>query len=438
MSTLKFTCPEHWNQIEDHLACAKGERFAFAFTRQLSDSDRGPVLEVVDIALSSDADVRGDRSGWYLSDEALDRVHNKAIESSTGLAEFHNHCLGPPGFSRTDEAGLGPMAEYMLDLLPGRPYVAAVWAQGQLHCEWWRVGNGAHVVRTTFDTVTVGGDHLRVLGAGTQADIRFDRQLPLIGQAGQASLAALRIAVVGAGGTGSQVLTGLSYMGARNLRVYDDDLVEESNLNRLVTADFDDIGVLKTEVAQRRIRRIDPRIGVNIEPAITVGSVNPELYDSDLIIGCLDHDGPRQRLNQIAVETGTPYVDIATGVDDTTSPPLVGGRVIFWLPGSPCLTCLGELDPAEVSRWAKPEAQQLLDREHGYGTGRPNPSVVQINALTCSAAINEISCWISGHRAPVGWLDIDMNGAAGSPGTWVTPRRLRPRDPACITCSPSP
>jgi hypothetical protein len=434
---LKFTDPSHWDRIEDHLARAAGERFAFAFTRPLHHGCNGPVLEVVDVALIADEDVEHDESGWYLSDSAVDRVHNQALASHTGLAEFHNHRLGPPGFSRTDQTALEPMATYVLNLLPGRAYVAGVWAEGQLHAEWWRIDSDATTDRRPFDTVIVIGDQLRVLNAPVVREERSDRQLPLIGRAGQAALAAIRLAIVGAGGTGSQVLLNLAYLGFRNILVFDDDEVETTNLNRLVTAELGDIGIAKTSVARRRLRGIDPRIAITPLPGITVDGDHPELYDVDLIIGCVDNDGPRHRLNQIAVDARTPYVDIATGVDNHVSPPLVGGRVIVTQPGGPCLMCLGELDTAEVSRWAKPAAQQQLDREHGYGTGTPNPSVVHLNALTVSAAINEIISWISGYRAPAGWLDVDLLGAASSPGTQIGPRRLPPRDDTCISCSQS-
>jgi hypothetical protein len=434
MSTLKFTHGGHWDRIEDHLTVTDGERFAFAFTRALCEGVNGPVLEVVDVALIADDDVEYDGSGWCLSAGAVDRVHNQALKSHTGLAEFHNHRLGPPHFSRTDETALKPMAAYVVDLLPDRPYVAGVWAQNQLHAEWWHAAGAGTIRRQPLDTVTTVGDQLRVLNAGAVGEERIARQLPLLGAAGQATVATLRVAVVGAGGTGSQVLLNLAYLGFRNILLLDDDTVETTNLNRLVTAGVDDVGLAKTRVAQHRLHTIDPRISLTALPGITVDGEHPALSEVDLIIGCLDHDGPRHRLNQIAIDTATPYLDIATGVDDRTSPPAVGGRAILVRPGGPCLMCLGELDTAEVSRWAKPAAQQRLDRQHGYGTSSPNPSVVHLNALAVSAAITEIVSWISGSRAPADWLDVDLQGATASPGTLIGPRRVCPRDDTCIAC----
>ena len=434
MGTLKFTDADHWALIEGHLAEASGERFAFAFTDTIRNDSDGPVLEVVDVVLIEDGDVERGPSGWYLADRALDRVHNRAAASGQGLVEFHNHHLGPPGFSRTDESALAPMVDYMLDLVPGSPYGAAVWAQGRVRADWWRTEGGGRVERGQFRTVTAIGEQFRVLNNAPVTDERFNRQLPLLGSETQAAIVTMRVAVVGAGGTGSHVALNLAYLGFRDVLILDDDLVEMTNLNRLVTADNADIGSPKTVVARRRMRAIDPLIQVRNLPGLTAGGAHPELHDVDLIIGCVDHDGPRQRLNQIAVDTRTPYIDIATGVDDTHEPFALGGRVVFVLPNGPCLSCLGELDSAEIARWAKTTGQQDLDRLHGYGTGTANPSVVHLNGLAVNAALTEIVAWLSGARRPARWLDIDLLGTAVRPGVQIAPRRVAGRNVGCVDC----
>jgi hypothetical protein len=434
MSTIKFTDPDHWARIEQHLAEASGERFAFALINTIHDGTDGPVLEVVGVILIDDDDVERGPDGWYLADRALDHVHNHAAAAGTGLMEFHNHHLGPPGFSRIDEAALTPTVGYVLDLLHGTPYGAAVWADGMVRADWWRPDGNGGVQRGQFRTVVVMGDRLRVVNASPVTDERFSRQLPLLGTDAQAAIAAVRVAVVGAGGTGSHVALGLAYLGFRDVLILDDDLVEASNLNRLVTADLADIDSPKVLVARRRMRAIDPAIRVRALPGLTVAGDHPELHDVDLIIGCVDHDGPRHRLNQIAVDTRTPYIDIATGVDNTQGPIAVGGRVVFVLPGGPCLTCLDELDSAEIARWAKPSDQQALDRMHGYGTGAPNASVVHLNGLAVNAALAEVVAWLSGARRPAQWLDIDLVGSSSRPGVQIGPREAGKRTVGCIDC----
>jgi len=138
--------------------------------------------------------------------------------------------------------------------------------------------------------------------------------------------------------------------------------VELSNLNRVVTAGLVDVGAPKNLVARRSMEEIDPHIAVVALRGIGPQDEHPELNDVDLIIGCVDYDGPRNRLNQIAIDTATPYIDIATGIDTSLDPPAVGGRVVLVTPRGPCLHCHGELDAAEITRWAKHDDQRELDR----------------------------------------------------------------------------
>jgi hypothetical protein len=435
VSTVKFTDSEHWQGIERHLAQVSGARFAFAYTRTISNTAAGPVLEVVETLLVDELDTTRGIDGWYLSDQVLDHVHNHALATGYGILEFHNHHHGPPGFSHLDEDALAPTVDYCLKLLGGRPYGAAVWADGAVHADWWRLNSHGRVERGQFSTLTVLGDQLRVLNATPTAEERLARQVPLLGTRAQAAIATLRVAVVGVGGVGSHLAQGLAYLGLRNVLLMDDDLVEITNLNRMVTAGYADIGQPKTAVTRKRMRAIDPLGAVATAGGLTVTGEHPELDDVDLIIGCVDNDGPRNRLNQIAVRTRTPYLDIATGVDDATEPFALGGRVILTAPHGPCLTCLGELDAAEIARWAKTADQRELDRLHGYGSGSKNPSVVYLNGLTVNAALTELAAWLSGARPPAQWLDIDLIGDPSRPGTQVDPRQVAGPDPGCITCA---
>ena len=438
MACLKFTHPADWDAIEAHLLGARGEWFAFAYTRQHAVTDEGPILEVVGVDLIDEHDAVSDGSGWYLADAALDRVHNAALTQGHGLVELHSHLLGPPAFSPTDEDGLAAMADYVTGLLPNRTYGAGVYAAGRVHVEYWcRSADGLR--RGRFRSVTVHGDHLRVLNAPLdRRSDRLARQTALLGELGSATLSSLRVAVVGAGGTGSHAALALAYLGLSEVLVLDDDHAEVTNLNRLVTAGHADIGAPKNLIARRRMREIDPGLHVTALPALSPAGTHPELDDVDLIIGCVDNDGPRDRLNQIAVDAATPYIDVATGIDTTTSPPAVGGRVVLVVPGGPCLHCLDELDPAEISRWAKSPEQQALDREHGYGTAEPNPAVVHLNGIAVHAALGELVAWVSGHRPPAQYLDIDLSGvltrADSPPGCRVVPRRPAWPVSGCICC----
>ncbi len=327
------------------------------------------------------------------------------------------------------------MAGYVADLLPGRPYAAAVWAAGSLHAEWFRKGADG-LERGVIRSVTVIGDHLSILNRNDHVDgKRFSRQIPLLGRAGQAAVGHLRVAVVGNGGTGSHAVTLLAYLGVRDFVLLDDDVIDPTSLNRVVTAERPDIGVRKTLVARRRILAVDHDATVEALPGLTPSGIHPELLEADVIIGCVDDDGPRHRLNRIAVDAGIPYLDIGTGLDPDVEPPATGARIAFVLPGGPCLGCTEELDPLEVGRWYKPPQQQELDRAHGYGTGDPAPSVVHLNGLAVNVAIAELVAWISGARRPAVRLDVSLDGSDQLPGTRVSPSRDIIRRRGCVECS---
>ena len=438
MSGLKFTDQHHWKALEAHLR-GPGERFAFVHTRSLGNIGGGPILEVTGTELIDDSDAVHDEAGSYLADRVLDRVHNAAIRDGHGLVEFHSHHLGPPRFSHIDEAGVAPMADYATSLMPDRAYGAGVYAQGRVHAEHWtRTRNETH--RGRFRSVTVYGDQLRIVNAPEPAHSdRLDRQADLLGEWGSTTLSELRVAIVGVGGTGSHAALALAYLGVDELLLLDSDVVDTTNLNRLVTAGTADIGAPKNLVARRRVREIDPGLRCTALPALTPDGDHPELHDVDLIIGCVDEDGPRDRLNQIAVDSATPYLDIATGVQINASPPLMGGRAILVQPHGPCLHCHAELDPVEVARWTKAPDQQALDRQHGYGTGNPNPAVVHLNGITAHAAIGELIAWISGHRPPAHYLDIDLSGflaqEKSTSGCRITPRRPSMHGSGCFACA---
>ncbi len=156
--------------------------------------------------------------------------------------EFHNHELGPPGFSVIDEAGLEPMARYVTAMLPDRPYGAGVYAEGRVHVEHWTPTDDG-LRRGQFRSVTGVGDEFRMLNPPqSTAAGRLIRQSDVLGPHGMGTLTGLRVAIVGAGGTGSQAALAIGYLGVEDLLILDDDIVEESNLNRLVTAGYVDLG----------------------------------------------------------------------------------------------------------------------------------------------------------------------------------------------------
>ena len=167
-----------------------------------------------------------------------------------------------------------------------------------------------------------------------------------IGDAGQESLAAARVAVVGCGALGSRIAelltrAGVGRSGAGLIRIIDRDYVDLSNLQRQALFDEDDARRArpKASAAVRHLRAIDS--GTRLEAVVR--DLNPAnalslLSGMTLILDGTDNFRTRFLINDAAVETNTPWVYGAA----------VGSRgmTAMIIPGvTPCLRCFMEFLP---------------------------------------------------------------------------------------------
>ncbi len=94
---------------------------------------------------------------------------------------------------------------------------------------------------------------------------RYSRHLliPEVGLAGQERLTASRVLVVGAGGLGSPALQYLAAAGVGRIGIVDDDVVDETNLQRQTIFATADVGRNKAAVAAERLRALNPLVAVD-------------------------------------------------------------------------------------------------------------------------------------------------------------------------------
>ena len=90
----------------------------------------------------------------------------------------------------------------------------------------------------------------------TNKDLRrYNRHLmlPEVGHEGQGKIKNAKVLVVGAGGLGCPILQYLAAAGVGTLGIMDNDVVDESNLQRQVLYGINDIGKLKAIIARQRL-----------------------------------------------------------------------------------------------------------------------------------------------------------------------------------------
>src|SRR4051794_10718776 len=92
---------------------------------------------------------------------------------------------------------------------------------------------------------------------------KHDRQ-SFLGATSEQILTHARVGIVGLGGGGSHAVQQLAHLGVGNYVLVDPDVIDESNLNRLVGGTLEDVKhrVLKIDIASRTILAV---VGASID-----------------------------------------------------------------------------------------------------------------------------------------------------------------------------
>ena len=164
----------------------------------------------------------------------------------------------------------------------------------------------------------------------------YSRQTILkeLGEKGQQQLAKSKVAVVGVGGLGTVSSLYLALAGVGYIRLIDQDTVEIHNLHRQILYSTDDLHYPKTEVAAKKLEKLNPLITVEAIPEnVNASNVERLLQGVDCVVDGLDNIMTRYLVNRACVKSKTPYVfGAAIGIE--------GNLSVFAPPETGCLECL--------------------------------------------------------------------------------------------------
>jgi molybdopterin/thiamine biosynthesis adenylyltransferase/rhodanese-related sulfurtransferase len=141
---------------------------------------------------------------------------------------------------------------------------------------------------------------------------RYSRHflIPEVGERGQLKLLDSNILLIGAGGLGSPAALYLAAAGVGRLGIVDDDVVDESNLQRQVLHSTARLGEPKAQSARRTLEELNPDVEVvTLEERITSENVDAILAQGwDVIVDGADNFPTRYLLNDAAVWHDVPIV----------------------------------------------------------------------------------------------------------------------------------
>ena len=167
--------------------------------------------------------------------------------------------------------------------------------------------------------------------------VRYSRHvlIPEIGVAGQQRLLEASVLVVGAGGLGSPAALYLGAAGVGRLGIVDDDLVDESNLQRQVLHSTAALGEPKVASAEQRVRGLNPDVEVvAYRERLSSENVDRILDEGwQVIVDGADNFPTRYLLNDASVWHGIPVVHGSIFRFE--------GQATVFSPGAgPCYRCL--------------------------------------------------------------------------------------------------
>jgi molybdopterin/thiamine biosynthesis adenylyltransferase len=371
------------------------------------------------------------------------RLLKRAKEEGLIAGIVHAHPRGPERFSQQDDGNERELARLARNRNGEGAALLSVLltGAGEVRARLWpdlHTPIAAEPVRVVGRRLTFHG----ATGPAVGLEV-FARQALAFGPELTPRLRGLRVGVVGCGGTGSPTAVLLARLGVGQLALFDDDIVEVTNLNRLHGARRADADALRPKVETLAREITEMGLGTRVVPVrgwIGDPACRDILKSCDVIFGCTDdHDG-RLLLNRFAYFYLVPVIDMGLAIDPAPDGRLhdLTGRVTVLTPGAPCLLCRRIVDPAiardEDLRRKQPEEHERRKREaYVRGGGNPAPSVVTFTTATACLAVDELLQGLTGFRGPEGWA-------------WQRARRFdqledrRPgaaQDPHCPVCSDS-
>ena len=292
--------------------------------------------------------------------EPLREFFRRCEERSLVFGFAHSHPTGYPTFSEIDVAN----EQTLLSAISNRngrdvELVALLWS-GQTWTGRIRSTHDpllAHDARHVLVPNRPLAVHRRRVDSTGDDEVLL-RQVAAFGSAFVNTMRSLRVAIVGAGGTGSAVATTLARSGIVEFVLIDPDTLETSNLNRVRGSTRGQVGENKASALAQYLTGLGLGVTVGIIPDRVDSAEGVDAIAScDVVFGCTDDQIGRELLSLATAAYAQPYIDIGLGgrIDHRISgQPYLRyhfGRISTMLPeAGECLFCQGVVSEPQIRR----------------------------------------------------------------------------------------
>lgn len=152
----------------------------------------------------------------------------------------------------------------------------------------------------------------------------FERTLQIIDKNVFNTVQTKKILLVGVGGVGGFALEALVRLGFTNITIIDHDAIDETNLNRQIITNKENIGKLKVQVAKEKYLNINPNINIKaLDIFLDINNIDTIFKDEfDYIIDACDTITTKFLLIKKSIETNTKIIS-CMGTGNRINPSLL-------------------------------------------------------------------------------------------------------------------
>jgi len=418
--------------------------------------DGNTIITVNDLLFPGHADYN-QQSVAFLSIRK-DFIHKALVELKSRydvdtIIDVHTHPFTPQtvSFSATDDGDEEGFFQFLNETFEGVHYASIVFSQRRYSARVWTVTNGGSIVarsallKTQTSAESIASSDARMeerqeKKAQAEAEGVFDRSILALGlDALRSMMHGQVISIVGVGGLGSIVAEHLIHMGFHEINVIDPDVLELSNLNRVVGAYYEDAQQKrpKVEVVRRHLTAINPKARVRAyKKDIHEPEMEAVLALSDWIIVATDNHSSRLRAQELSVQYFVPLLSLGVNISvkdgklEDMSGEVITARVGDYL----CLQCLNRINPIKVASERHPDAgirDALVKRGYVSGQDVKEPAVKTLNAALATMAVEVLVNQYTDARRHVPVLVYENNGCMS---IYEDTESVERRNKRCFLC----
>jgi len=176
---------------------------------------------------------------------------------------------------------------------------------------------------------------------------RYSKNTPLYSESHMERIHQMRVCVIGCGGVGTQIIEGLARFGVNQITAVDKDVIDESDLNRLIYSNTKTIGLPKASVMKKFLDNINDRININTLTLAYTDTLGPKIIKNhDVVIDATGDQDIKLLLARHCEAADIPL--LYTYYSDYT------GYLAWILPGSNDLAQVLSLVPMRTNHSSKP------------------------------------------------------------------------------------